>query len=129
MPEPKTLLDLYGLLIVDGKMSFSDAVDRLMRKEVALGATDLDKVQDRLTTQLANSISRTEAVEDRELAGMDNIQKAKADLNRAKEHQQERAAAFLAATMAAGLQQRQTRRQMQDSDRQTAVQKPRQPRM
>jgi hypothetical protein len=56
MPELKTLLDLYGLLVADGNMSFSDAIDRLMR-------TDLDKVQDRLTTQLVNSISRTEAVE------------------------------------------------------------------
>ena len=59
---------------------------------------------------------------------MDNTQKAKADLNRAKEHQRERAAAFLAATMAAGLQQRQTRRQIQDSEREK-TQKPRQPRL
>ena len=34
MPEPKTLLDLYGLLVVDGNMLFSDAIDRLVRKEV-----------------------------------------------------------------------------------------------
>jgi hypothetical protein len=128
MPEPKTLLDLYGLLVADGNMSFSDAVDRLMRKEVELGATDLDKVQDRLTTQLVNSISRTEAVENRETTGMDNTSKARANLPHAKEQQQERAAAFLAATMAAGLQQRQTRRQMQDSERER-TQKPRQPRL
>jgi hypothetical protein len=128
MPEPKTLLDLYGLLVADGAMSFSDAIDRLMRKEVALGVTDLDKVLDRLSTQLANSISRTEAVEDRELDGVDNTQKAKADLNRAKEYQRERAAAFLAATMAAGLQQWQPRRPMQDGEREK-VQKPRQPRL
>jgi hypothetical protein len=128
MPEPKTLLDLYGLLVADGNMSFSDAIDRLMRKEVALGATDLDKVQDRLTTQLANSISRTEADENREIAGMDNTPKARANLPHAKEQQRERAAAFLAATMAAGLQQRQTRRQMQDSEREK-TQKPRQPRL
>jgi hypothetical protein len=69
-----------------------------MRKEVELGATDLDKVQDRLTTQLVNSISRTEAVENREITGMDNT-----SAPRAKDQQQERAAAFLAATMAAGL--------------------------
>ena len=101
MPEPKTLLDLYGLLVADGNMSFSDAIDRLMRKEVELGATDLDKVQDQLTTQLVNSISRTEAVENREMTGMDNTSKARANLPHAKEQQQERAAAFLAATMAA----------------------------
>jgi hypothetical protein len=128
MPEPKTLLDLYGLLVADGNMSFSDAIDRLMRKEIELGATDLDKVQDRLTTQLVNSISRTEAVENREITGMDNTSKARANLSHAKEQQQERAAAFLAATMAAGLQQRQTRRQMQDSEREK-TQKPRQPRL
>ena len=128
MPEPKTLLDLYGLLVADGNMSFSDAIDRLMRKEVALGATDLDKVLDRLSTQLINSISRTEAVENREITGMDNTSKARANLSHAKEQQQERAAAFLAATMAAGLQQRQTRRQMQDSEREK-TQKPRQPRL
>ena len=126
MPEPKTLLDLYGLLVADGNMSFSDAIDRLMRKEIELGATDLDKVQDRLTTQLVNSISRTEAVENREITGMDNTSKARANLSHAKEQQQERAAAFLAATMAAGLQQRQTRRQVQDSEREK-TQKPRQP--
>ena len=34
MPEPNTLLDLYGLLVADGNMSFSDALHRLMRKEV-----------------------------------------------------------------------------------------------
>jgi hypothetical protein len=128
MPEPKTLLDLYGLLVVDGNMLFSDAIDRLMRKEVELGATDLDKVQDRLTTQLVNSISRTEAIEKREIGGMDNTSKTRANLPRAKEQQQECAAAFLAATMAAGLQQRQTRRQMQDSERQK-MQKPTQPRL
>jgi hypothetical protein len=128
MPEPTTLLDLYGLLVADGNMSFSDAIDRLMRKEIELGASDLDKVQDRLTTQLVNSISRTEAVENREIAGMDNTSKARANLQHAKEQQQERAAAFLAATMAAGLQQRQTRRQMQDSEREK-TQKPRQPRL
>jgi hypothetical protein len=128
MPEPKTLLDLYGLLVADGNMSFSDAIDRLMRKEVEWGATDLDKVQDRLTTQLVNSISRTESVENRELTGMDSTSKARANLPHAKEQQQERAAAFLAATMAAGLQQRQTRRQMQDSEREK-TQKPRQPRL
>jgi hypothetical protein len=128
MPAPKTLLDLYGLLVADGNMSFSDAIDRLMRKEVALGATDLDKVQDRLTTQLANSISRTEAVENRETTGMDNTSKARTNLPHTKEQQQERAAAFLAATMAAGLQQRQTRRQMQDSEREK-TQKPRQLRL
>jgi hypothetical protein len=128
MPEPKTLLDLYGLLVADGNMSFSDAIDRLMRKEIALGATDLDKVQDRLTTQLVNSISRTEAVENKEITGMDNTSKARANLPHAKKQQQERAAAFLAATMAAGLQQRQTRRQMQDSEREK-TQKPRQPRL
>ena len=71
MPEPKTLLDLYGLLVADGNMSFSDAIDRLMRKEVELGTTDLDKVQDRLSTQLANSISRTAAVENREITGLE----------------------------------------------------------
>ena len=128
MPEPKTLLDLYGLLVADGNMSFSDAIDRLMRKEIELGATDLEKVQDWLTTQLVNSISRTEAVENREITGMDNTSKARANLSHAKEQQQERAAAFLAATMAAGLQQRQTRRQMQDSEREK-TQKPRQPRL
>ena len=128
MPEPKTLLDLYGLLVADGNMSFSDAIDRLMRKEIALGATDLDKVLDRLSTQLINSISRTEAVENREITGMDNTSKARANLQHAKAQQQERAAAFLAATMAAGLQQRQTRRQMQDSEREK-TQKPRQPRL
>jgi hypothetical protein len=128
MPEPKTLLDLYGLLVADGNKSFSDAIDRLMRKEVELGATDLDKVQDRLTTQLVDSISRTESVENREITGMDDTSKARANLSHAKEQQQERAAAFLAATMAAGLQQRQTRRQMQDSDREK-MQKPRQPRL
>jgi hypothetical protein len=128
MPEPKTLLDLYGLLVADGNMSFSDAIHRLMRKEVELGTTDLDKIQDRLTTQLVNSISRTEAVENREITDMDNTSKARANLPHAKEQQQERAAAFLAATMAAGLQQRQTRRQMQDSEREK-TQKPRQPRL
>ena len=128
MPEPKRLLDQYGLLVADGNMSFSDAIDRLMRKEVELGATDLDNVQDRLTTQLVNSISRTEAAENREITGMDNTSKARANLPHTKEQQQERAAAFLAATMAAGLQQRQTRRQMQDSEREK-TQKPRQPRL
>jgi hypothetical protein len=128
MPEPKTLLDLYGLLVADGNMSFSDAIDRLMRKEIASGATDLDKVQDRLSTQLINSISRTEADEIGEITGMDNTSKVRANLLHAKEQQQERAAAFLAATMAAGLQQRQTRRQMQDSEREK-TQKPRQPRL
>ena len=128
MPEPKTLLDLYGLLVADGNMSFSDAIDRLMRKEIQSGASDLDKVQDRLTTQLVNSISRTEAGEDREMAGMDNLSKARANLQHAKDQQQERAAACWAATMAAGLQQRQTRRQIQDSEREK-TQKPRQPRL
>jgi hypothetical protein len=128
MPEPNTLLDLYGLLVADGNMSFSEAMDRLMRKEVEFGNTDLDKVQDRPTTQLVNSISRTEAVENREITGMDNTSKTRANLPRAKEQQQERAAAFLAATMAAGLKQRQTRRQMQDSEREK-TQKPRQPRL
>jgi hypothetical protein len=128
MPKPKTLLDLYALLVADGKMSFSDAIDRLMRKEVQLGTTDLDKVQDRLTTQLVNSISRIEAAENREVTGMDDTSKVRPNLPHAKEQQQERAAAFLAATMAAGLQQRQTRRQMQDSEREK-TQKPRQPRL
>ena len=128
MPEPKTLLDLYGLLVADGNMSFSDAIDRLMRKEVELGTPDLDKVQDRLTTQLVNSVSRTEVDENREITGMDNTSKVRANLPHAKEQQQERAAAFLAATMAAGLQQRQTRRQVQDSEREK-TQKPRQPRL
>ena len=128
MPEPKTLLDLYGMLVADGNMSFSDAIDRLMRKEIASGATDLDKVQDLLSAQLINAISRTEADEIREITGMDNTSKVRANLPHAKEQQQERAAAFLAATMAAGLQQRQTRRQMQDSEREK-TQKPRQPRL
>lgn len=128
MAEPKTLLDLYGLLVVDGKMSFSDAIDRLMRKEVELGVTDLDKAQDRLTTRLVNSIARTEAAEGREATGMDNTSKVRANLPHAKEQQQERAAAFWAATMAAGLQQRETRRQMQDSEREK-TQKPRRPRL
>ena len=128
MPEPKTLLDLYGLLVADGNMSFSDAIERLMRKEVELGTTDLDKVQDRLTTQLVNSISCIEADEHRETTGMDNSSKARANLPHAKEQQQERAAAFLAATMAAGLQQRQTRRQTQDSEREK-TQKPTRPRL
>jgi hypothetical protein len=127
-PEPKTLLDLYGLLVADGNMSFSDAIDRLMRKEVKLEATDLDKVQDRLTTELVNSISRTEAVENRKATGMDNTSKVRANLPHAKEQQQERAVAFLAATMAAGLQQRPPRRQMQDSGREM-TQKPRQPKL
>jgi len=128
MPEPKTLLDLYALLVADGKMSLSDAIERLMRKEVELGTTDLDKVQDRLTTQLVNSISGIEADENRETTGMENTSKTRANLPHAKEQQQERAAAFLAATMAAGLQQRQTRTQMQDSEREK-MQKPAQPRL
>ena len=99
-----------------------------MRKEVELGATDLDNVQDRLTTQPVSSISRTEAVENRETTGMDNTTKARANQPHAKELQQERAAVFLAATMAAGLQQRQPRRQMQDSEREK-TQRPRQPRL
>ena len=123
MLEPKILIELYGRRVADGGMRFSEALNRLMRKEVALGTEDLDGAEDRLSTQLVNSI------EDKGKAGMDNTPKARANLQHAKEHQQERAAAFLAATMAAGLQQRQTRRQIQDSERQTAVQKPRQPRM
>jgi hypothetical protein len=71
MPEPKTLLDLYGLLVADGNKSVSDVIGRLMRKEVALGTPDLDKVQYRLSTQLVNSISRTAAVENREITGME----------------------------------------------------------
>ena len=128
MPEPKTLLDLYGLLVADGNMSFSDAIDRLMRKEIELGATDLEKVQDWLTTQLVNSISRTDADENRGTTDMGNTSTTRANLPHAKEQQQERAAAFLAATMAVGLQQRHTRRQMQDSEREK-TQKPRQPRL
>jgi hypothetical protein len=54
---------------------------------------------------------------------MDNTSKARANLPHAKDQQRERAAAFWAATMAAGLQQRQTRRQMQDSGREM-TQKP-----
>jgi hypothetical protein len=127
MPAPKTLLDLYGLLVADGNMSFSDAIDRLMRKEVERGGADLDKVQDRLTTQLVNSISRAEAADNAEIAGMDKTTKVRANLPHAKDQQHARAAAFWAATMAAGLQQRQTRRQMQDSERDADQKCPTQP--
>jgi hypothetical protein len=123
MLEPKILIELYGRRVADGGMRFSEALNRLMRKEVLLGTEGLDGTEDRLSTQLVNSIENKEKAAD-----MDDTQKAKADLNRAKEYQRERAAAFLAATMAAGLQQRQTRRPTQDSEREK-VQKPRQPRL
>jgi hypothetical protein len=127
MPAPKTLLDLYGLLVADGNMSFSDAIDRLMRKEVERGGADLDKVQDRLTTELVNSISRADAADNEEITGMDKASKVRANLPHGKEQQQERAAAFWAATMAAGLQRRQPRRQMQDSERDADQKCPTQP--
>jgi hypothetical protein len=88
--NPK-VIDLYGALIADGTMTFAEAVDRLMRKQAAAGAApDLVKAEGKTMTALVTSITRTE----------------KRDAARTTAHHQ--ATDFWLATMAAGVQQGQT---------------------
>lgn len=60
--EPLSALDILGTQIADGEISFSEALDELMRQEVAISgpATDLDEVEWRVASALAEAAGRAE---------------------------------------------------------------------
>ncbi len=55
----------------------------------------------------------------------DSVQRAKANLHQAREHQQERAAAFWQRTLDVGRQQQQSGKQIHEAEREVSKETPR----